>query len=79
MLQNKLEEGYKKSILQDERATAAFHDTTPTQSRSSSTSSVNSPVLPLGRVNVSVVRCSEAGGEGTSKGVKAKTGKAKKN
>ena len=41
-MQNKLEEGYKKAILQCERATAASHDTTPTLSRSSSTSSVNS-------------------------------------
>ena len=64
-IQNKLEEGYEKAILQSERATAASYDTTPTCSRSCSTSSVNSPVLPLERVNVSVVRCSEAGGEGT--------------
>ena len=73
-IRNKLEEEYKKKVVQGERATAASYDTSPTLSRSSSTKSVNSPMLPVGRVIVSVVRCLEAGEKGLHKVSKPRPG-----
>ena len=59
----KTEAEYRKAILHNDRPAVTSNTTTPSVSRASSVHSTPSPYLTLGRVNVSLSRCSEAAPE----------------
>ena len=74
----KMEAEYWKAILQYDRPVATSNTTTPSVSRASRVYSTLSPDLTLGKVNVSLSRCSEAAQENVAKRGNSNAGKGKK-
>ena len=56
----KLETGYRKAVLRLNRPTVSSNTTNPSLSRTSSVNSSSSPDPALGRISVSVSRCSDS-------------------
>ena len=79
VLQGKLETGYRKAVLRLEKSTVSSTTTTPSVSRTSSVNSTPSPDLSLGRINVSLSRCSSGDQGESSKKACSKSSKDKKN
>ena len=79
-LQGKLESGYRKAVLRLEKPTVSSTSTTPSVSRTSSVNSSPSPDDPsLGKLSVSLSRCSGSAQEGAPKKMSSKSPKSKKN
>ena len=79
ILQGRLETAHRKAVLRLEKPAVTSSTTTPSVSRASSVNSTPFPDLSLGRVNVSLSRCSSTEqGEGSKK-TRQKSSKAKKN
>ena len=75
----KMEAEYRKAVLHYDRPVVTSNTTTPSVSRASSTHGTPSPDLTLGRVNVSLSRCSDVSPEGTAMKNNAKVARGKKN
>ena len=78
-LRGKLEAAYKRSVLEAENVVVESGGTTPSLSRSTSNASTPSPRPSLGRLSVSVARCSEDDSSESAAATKPKSSKSKKN
>ena len=75
----KLETGYRKAVLRHDKPTISSTTTTPSVSRTSSVNSSPSPDQNLGRISVSVSRCSGSSNDDPTKKANPKLMKGKKN
>ena len=78
-LRGKLEAAYKRSVLQAEKVVVESGGTTLSLSRSTSNASTPSPGPSLGRLSVSVARCSEDDSSKSVAATKPKSSKSQKN
>ena len=77
-LLGKLETGYRKAVLRREKPAVSSNTTTPSVSRTSSVNSSPSPDPNLGRISVSVSRCTGSSLEDVPQKANAKLAKDKK-
>ena len=78
-LLGKLETGYRKAVLRHDKPIISSFTTTPSVSRTSSVNSSLSPDPNLGRISVSVSRCSGSSHDDPTKKAHPKPMKGKKN